>query len=199
MAATVEAPEKMVGKAIKRREDPRLITGRGNFLDDVQLPVWPTRRSCARRMAHARHRAIDTSRAAAMPGVIGVFTGEDFMDLNPLPCAWQAAGVDNNVTTPRVLAVGEVHQVGDPVAVVVAEDPRHRGRRARGDRRRLRELAGGRRRRRRRRWTGAPQLHENAPNNIVMTWTCGKDADDGRAALAASPRCGSARASSTSG
>ena len=71
-------------------------------------------------VAHARIRGIDTSRARTMPGVIDVFTGEDLAEVNPLPCAWQAAGVDNNVATPRLLALGEVRQVGDPVAVVVA-------------------------------------------------------------------------------
>ena len=77
---------------------------------------------CAPPTAMPEFDRIDTSAAARLPGVIGVFTGEDFMDVNPLPCAWQAGGVQNNVNTPRVLAVGEVHQVGDPVAVVVAED-----------------------------------------------------------------------------
>ena len=71
--------------------------------------------------AHAKILSIDTIRAKSMPGVVGVFTGDDFMDVNPLPAAWQAAKVQNNVNTPRVLQVGEVHQVGDGIAVVVAE------------------------------------------------------------------------------
>ena len=57
-----------------------------------------------------------------MPGVVAAYTGDDFMDLNPLPAAWQAGGVKNNAVTPRVLAVNEVHLAGDPVAVVVAEN-----------------------------------------------------------------------------
>ncbi|MFL6196679.1 MAG: xanthine dehydrogenase family protein molybdopterin-binding subunit, partial [Thermoanaerobaculia bacterium] len=121
MVATAEAPQKMVGQAIKRREDPRLITGAGNYLDDVKLPGLTYAALVRSPHAHAKVERIDTARAKGMPGVLGVFTGDDFMDLNPLPAAWQAAGVKNNAVTPRVLAVNEVHQVGDPVAVVVAE------------------------------------------------------------------------------
>src|SRR5215203_1274613 len=121
MVAAVESPEKMVGRPLKRREDPRLITGAGNFLDDVRLPGITYAALVRSPHAHAKFSSIDTSRAAAMPGVIAVFTGDDFMDVNPLPAAWQAAGVKNNAVTPRVLAVKEVHQTGDPVAVVVAE------------------------------------------------------------------------------
>ena len=122
MVASVDAPERMFGKAIKRREDPRLITGTAAFLDDIKLPGMSHAALLRSPHGHARIRSIDTSAAAAAPGIIGVFTGEDFSDLNPLPCAWQAGGVQNNVNTPRVLAIGEVHQVGDPIAVVVAED-----------------------------------------------------------------------------
>ena len=121
VAAAVDTPEKMVGRPIKRREDPRLITGAGNYLDDVRLPGMTYAALVRSPHAHARIVSVDTSAAATMPGVIGVFTGDDFMDVNPLPAAWQAAGVKNNAVTPRVIAVNEVHQTGDPVAVVVAE------------------------------------------------------------------------------
>src|SRR3954447_9296262 len=119
MVATTEAPERLVGKALKRREDPRLITGAGSFLDDVKLPGMLHAAIVRSPHAHARINGIDTSAAAQMPGVLGVFTGADFTDVNPLPAAWQAAGVKNNAVTPRVLCIDEVHQTGDPVAVVV--------------------------------------------------------------------------------
>src|ERR671916_128802 len=86
MATTIEAPEKLVGKSIRRREDPKLMTGSGNFLDDIRLPGLSYAAVLRSPVAHAR---------------IG--------------------GVDTNVATPRLLALGEVRQVGDPVAVVVAE------------------------------------------------------------------------------
>src|SRR5918998_223868 len=107
MAATIEAPEKLVGKPIRRREDPKLMTGSGNFLDDIRLPGMSYAAVLRSPVAHARIRGIDTSSAKTMPGVIGVFTGEDLAEVNPLPCAWQAAGVDNNVATPRLLALAE--------------------------------------------------------------------------------------------
>lgn len=185
MVSAVDAPESIVGKPIKRREDPRLISGTANFLDDVRLPGMTHAALVRSPHAHARIKAIDTATAKAMPGVIDVFIGEDFADINPLPAAWQAGGVKNNAVTPRVLAIGEVHQVGDPVAVVVAETP-HQARDAADavaveweplpvvvDAKKAAE-------------PGAPQLHEEAPNNIVLEWTCGKEAAEVDAALASS-------------
>jgi len=182
---TAEAmPTKMVGQAIKRREDPRLITGQGTFLDDIKLPGMT--HACVLRSpyAHAKIKSIDTSKAKAHPGVVAVFTGEDMLDLNPLPCAWQAGRVKNNVNTPRVLAVGEVHFAGDPVALVIAED-RYIARDACDlieveyeplpvvvDAKKATE-------------PGAPQLHENAPNNIVMEWEAGDKAKADTAIAAA--------------
>jgi carbon-monoxide dehydrogenase large subunit len=182
---TAEAmPTKLVGQAIKRREDPRLITGQGTFLDDIKLPGMT--HACVLRSpyAHAKIKSIDTSKAKAHPGVVAVFTGEDMLDLNPLPCAWQAGRVKNNVNTPRVLAVGEVHFAGDPVALVIAED-RYIARDACDlieveyeplpvvvDAKKATE-------------PGAPQLHENAPNNIVMEWEAGDKAKADTAIAAA--------------
>jgi carbon-monoxide dehydrogenase large subunit len=175
---------KLVGQAIKRREDPRLITGQGTFLDDIKLPGMT--HACVLRSpyAHAKIKSIDTSKAKAHPGVVAVFTGEDMLDLNPLPCAWQAGRVKNNVNTPRVLAVGEVHFAGDPVALVIAED-RYIARDACDlieveyeplpvvvDAKKATE-------------PGAPQLHENAPNNIVMEWEAGDKAKADAAIAAA--------------
>lgn len=185
MVATVDSPEKMVGKALKRREDPRLITGAGSFLDDVKLPGMSHAALVRSPHAHAKIVSIDTTAAKAMPGVIAVFTGDDFADVNPLPAAWQAGGVKNNPVTPRVLAVKEVHQVGDPVAVVVAENMYQATDAAEAvivewdvlpavvNAKKATEA-------------GAPQLHEEAPNNVVLEWTCGKDADTVDAAIAGS-------------
>ncbi|HEX5500961.1 MAG TPA: xanthine dehydrogenase family protein molybdopterin-binding subunit, partial [Thermomicrobiales bacterium] len=126
--------------------------------------------------AHARIRGIDVSRARAMPGVLGVFTGEDVKDdINPLPCAWQAGKVQNNVNTPRALAIDKVMQVGDPVAVVVAES-RYQAQDALDaidvDYEELPVVVDAKKATE----PGAPQLHDNAPNNVVMEWSCGKDA-----------------------
>ena len=164
--------ERMIGRAIKRREDPKLITGQGQFVDDVKLPGMLHAFVVRSPYAHAKIVSIDTSAALAVPGVVAVFTGEDMTDINPLPCAWQAGRVTNNVNTPRALAVGKVLHVGDGVALVVAED-RYIARDAADlveveydplpvvvDARKATE-------------EGAPQLHENAPRNVVMEWECG--------------------------
>jgi carbon-monoxide dehydrogenase large subunit len=183
MAATIEAPEKLVGKPIRRREDPKLMTGGGNFLDDIRLPGMAYAAILRSPVAHARITSIDTSRARSMPGVVGVFTGEDLADVNPLPCAWQAAGVDNNVATPRLLALGEVRQVGDPVAVVVAESVYQANDAVEAidvDFEEFGIVVDSREAVK----DGAPQLHENAPNNIVMHWTCGTDVETVDKALA---------------
>ena len=121
MVATVDASTKLVGQPIKRREDPRLITGAASFFDDIALTGMSHAAVLRSRYGHARINAIDVSAAEAMPGVIGVFTGKDMGDLNPLPCAWRAGNVSNNVNTPRVLAIDEVHFSGDAVAESLAQ------------------------------------------------------------------------------
>ncbi len=186
MSATLDAPRKLVGQPLKRREDPRLITGAAGFLDDVKLPEMTHAAILRSPVGHARIRSIDASRALAMPGVIAIYTGQDFLDLNPLPCAWQAGKVQNNVNTPRVLAVDEVHHVGEPVAVVIAETPYQAADALEAigvDYEELPVVVDAKKATE----DGAPQLHENAPNNVVLQWTCGKDAAEVDAALAAAP------------
>ena len=174
MTAT-ETRERIVGRSIKRREDPKLITGKGNYLDDIKLPGMLHVALVRSPYAHANIVSIDASKALAMPGVVAVFTGADMMDINPMPAAWQAGGVKNNAVTPRALAVGKVTLVGDPVAMVIAED-RYTARDAVDavdveyepldavvDARKAVE-------------PGAPQLHAGAPNNVVFEWECGNQA-----------------------
>src|SRR5438067_12573040 len=93
---TTEAPTtQLVGQPIKRVEDPRLITGAAKYLDDLKLPRMAHVAILRSPYAHARIGSIRTEAAAASPGVIAVFTGKDLEHLNPLPCAWQAAGTEN--------------------------------------------------------------------------------------------------------
>ncbi len=174
--ATMEAPTKMFGQALKRREDPRLITGKGNYVDDITLPGMLHAAVLRSPYGHARINSIDTAAARALPGVVAVITGEEIAaEQNPLPCAWAAGGVQNNVNTPRALAVGVARFTGEGVAMVIAESPY-----IAYDALDLidvdyepldvvvdAEAATA---------AGAPQLHENAPNNVVMRWTCGDEA-----------------------
>src|SRR5881396_4432595 len=85
--ATV-AEERLFGKSIKRREDPRFITGRGQYVDDVKLPGMTYAAFVRSPHAHARIRRIDTSGALKHPGVVAVFTGKDMAGVNSLPCGW---------------------------------------------------------------------------------------------------------------
>ncbi len=174
----------VIGQSIKRVEDPRLITGEAKYTDDLTLPGLTYAAFLRSPFAHANIKGINTDKAKALPGVVGVFTGKDFMDLNAMPCAWQASGAQNNINTPRAIEPDRVTHTGMPVAVVVAED-----RYIAEDALALIEVD----------WeplpvvtdskkaieAGAPQLHANAPNNIVLDWHCG-DADGTAAALNAS-------------
>ncbi|HEX3266943.1 MAG TPA: molybdopterin cofactor-binding domain-containing protein [Gaiellaceae bacterium] len=171
---TTEAPPKLFGEPVRRVEDARLITGSAKYLDDLKLPGMAHVAILRSPYAHARITSIDTAKAAAHPGVIAVFTGEDFEHLPALPCAWQAGGVENFVNTPRALEIDRVTFTGAGVAAVVAESKY-----AAEDALELIEVG----------WEpldvlvdaeqaaaeGALQLHENAPGNIVMDWTCGDE------------------------
>jgi carbon-monoxide dehydrogenase large subunit len=111
-----------VGQAIRRKEDPPLITGRGRYVDDIQLPGTLYATIVRSPEAHARIVSIDTSAAASREGIVGVYTGEDMGDLlAPLPMAWVPPGVEVKTPEHWPLARGKVCHVGDPVAVVVGE------------------------------------------------------------------------------
>src|ERR671938_264747 len=165
----------ILGARLKRVEDPRMITGAAKYLDDLKLPGLAYVTVLRSPYAHARINGIDTSKAAAHPGVIGVYTGKEFEHLSPLPCAWQAGGAENFVATPRPLEIDRVTFTGAGVAAVVAET-----RTAAEDALALIEVD----------WEplevvvdpeqaveeGAPQLHEAAARNVVMDWECGDSA-----------------------
>ncbi|HXF61430.1 MAG TPA: xanthine dehydrogenase family protein molybdopterin-binding subunit [Caldilineaceae bacterium] len=171
-----------IGKAIKRVEDPRLITGEAKYLNDIQLPGMLHAAILRSPHAHARIRGINTERAEQAPGVVAVFTGKDFEHLPPLPLCWQAAAgrIPNYANLPRVLEIDRVTFTGAGVAVVVAEN-----RYAAADALDLIEVdyeplpavidaeAATK--------PGAPQIHENAANNIVFDWQIGDEEATNRA------------------
>ncbi|HLO29280.1 MAG TPA: xanthine dehydrogenase family protein molybdopterin-binding subunit [Anaerolineales bacterium] len=177
---------KMIGAPIKRKEDPRLITGEAKYLDDVQLTGMVYAAILRSPYAHAKIKRINTKKAEQQPGVVAVFTGQDFKDLPALPCAWQAeAGrIKNNLNTPRVLEIERVTHTGAGVAVVIADD-RYAAEDALGlievDYEPLPVVVDAEKATQ----PGAPQLHENAPNNICFDWAIG-DKDGTESALASS-------------
>jgi len=123
--STVDAPPAAngyVGRSMRRKEDPRLITGQATYIDDIVLPGTLHVVLVRSPEAHARIVSIDASAALAREGVHAVLTGEDLDLQAPLPMAWVPPGVQVNTPEHWPLARGEVNHVGDPVAAVFAEE-----------------------------------------------------------------------------
>ena len=113
------ATARLMGSSIKRREDPRFITGKGNYTDDLKLPGMTYAAFVRSEHANARIRGIDTARARAHPGVVAIFTGKDMTGVNSLPCGWLLPEL--KVPQHPPLATEAARCVGDPVAIVIAE------------------------------------------------------------------------------
>ena len=169
---------RIFGSGIRRREDPRLITGQASYTDDIKLAGTVHAAILRSPHAHARVRSIDTSAAAEAPGVVAVYTAADTEGvLNPIPCAWLVPDSDIKAVAYPAIAKDVVRYVGDAVAVVVAED-RYQAEDALelikidydplpvvvNPEAALQE--------------GAPQLHDDAPNNQAFHWVAaGGDTD----------------------
>src|SRR6266478_567937 len=123
------ATAKLMGASVKRREDPRFITGKGNYTDDLKLPGMTYAAFVRSPHSHAGIRKIDTSKALKHPGVVAVFTGKDMTGVNSLPCGWDLnkgknipGVVQDLVMVPHMPLTSDVaRHVGDPVAVVIAD------------------------------------------------------------------------------
>ena len=119
-----------VGKSVPRREDARLLAGKGQYVADLELPGMLHAAFVRSPVAHARIRSVDASRAAAAPGVVRVVGGAELQQALPpvrdnqlpLPGKWKAA-VAHRILNPRqpLLAIDKARHVGEAVAVVVAE------------------------------------------------------------------------------
>jgi carbon-monoxide dehydrogenase large subunit len=171
MSATTTAPARVFGSGIRRREDPRLLTGTARYTADLTLPGMAHAAILRSPHGHARIRGVDTSRAKGAPGVVAVFTGADIDGtLQPIPCAWLLPNAELKTAPYRVIAADVVRYVGDAVAVVVAEseyqaydaleliDVDYESLPAVVD---PQKAAAA----------GAPQLHGGAPNNVAFHWT----------------------------
>jgi carbon-monoxide dehydrogenase large subunit len=114
--------ERVLGQPLRRKEDEHLITGQTNWTDNIQLPGMLHVAFLRSPIAHAKLTRIDASPALQRPGVLAAFTARDFgEEQGSLPCAWP---VTEDMVHPNhpPLAVGEVRFVGEPIAVVVADD-----------------------------------------------------------------------------
>ena len=109
---------KLVGQRVKRREDPRLIQGRGTYVDDVKIVGMQHMAFKRSDIAHGRIQSIDVSAAQAMEGVEAVFTGKQIAEfVAPMPIGTPFPSPDH-----RALATDVVRYAGEPVALVVASD-----------------------------------------------------------------------------
>jgi len=111
-------PGSILGHAVRRREDPRLITGSGRFVDDIHADRCLHGAFVRSTLAHATIHSVDVAAAAAAPGVVAVLTAADL----GLPARVGFPMVPEVFARPP-LADGRVRFVGEPVALVVAESP----------------------------------------------------------------------------
>jgi carbon-monoxide dehydrogenase large subunit len=116
-AETAKAGRRWLGKSVNRVEDPRFLRGEGRYVDDIKLPGMAHAAILRSPHAHARIVSIDTTKAAALPGVLAVVTGKDVSErAAPLPSFGAGPIVQDLIATEKVRHYGEA------VAAVVAED-----------------------------------------------------------------------------
>jgi len=114
-----------VGTSVRRKEDPRILTGQGRYIDDVVLPGMVHAAFVRSVVPHGRLHGIDVSAARALPGVLAVYTGEDIKARTNAVQPGSIIGVNMmpGMKTPsfHALATDKVRFIGDPMALVVAE------------------------------------------------------------------------------
>ena len=116
------APPKFVGRSVPRLEDRPLLTGQGRFAADISFPGQWTMRVVRSPVAHGKIKLIDASAALKLPGVHAVWTHQDVAHIPPIP--FRLTGLKQlEPYRQLVLANGVVRYVGEPVAVVFADDP----------------------------------------------------------------------------
>ena len=169
---------RIFGSGIRRREDPRLITGQATYTDDINLSGTVHAAILRSPHAHARINSVDTSAAAAAPGVLAVYTGADTEGvLNPIPCAWIIPESDVKQVPYQAMASSVVRYVGEAVAVVVADD-RYQAEDALELINVDYEILPATVNPEAAMQAGAPQLHDDAPNNQAFHWVAaGGDTD----------------------
>ncbi len=171
----------LIGARVTRKEDYRFLTGAGQYTDDISFLNQTYAVFVRSPHAHALVKAIRSNKASEMPGVVGIFTGEDLAaaKVGGLPCGWLITGVDGQPMKEPAhpcLAQGKVRHVGDQVAVVIAESlsaARDAAELVEVDYEVLPAVADAARARA----PGAPVLHELAPDNTCYVWAIGGKAD----------------------
>jgi carbon-monoxide dehydrogenase large subunit len=169
-----------IGDAVKRKEDKRFTTGKGKYTDDVRNDNQAYAAFVRSPYAHARVMGIDGSAALAMDGVIDVLNGAQLTGdgIGNIICGWAVASKDGspmNMGAWSALATEKVRYVGDAVAVVIAETQalaRIAAEKVEVSYEQLSvaaSIAAARA-------DDAPEIHENAPGNLIYDWEIGDEA-----------------------
>src|SRR4029078_5661024 len=169
-----------IGASVVRKEDRRFITGKGRYVDDIKLLGMTHAHFVRSPHAHAKIKSVDTSEAMKMPGVVGVLTGQQIVDdkIGNLICGWAITSKDGTgmkMGAWPAMAPETVRFVGQAVAVVIAETKNQARDAAEAVVVNYEELpavpdvkAAIK--------SGAPQLHPEAPGNVVYDWHLGDEA-----------------------
>ena len=175
-----------IGKSVKRVEDKRFTTGKGRYTDDIVLPNMTFAYILRSPYAHAKINGIDKAAAAALPGVVAIFTGEDLAEINGVPCGWQVNFKNGDtMKEPKhpMLVTDRALHVGDNVAIVIAES-REIARDAADlidvdyeEEDAVTDPSEALR-------DDAPQVHPDAPGNLCFDWELGSPKDEVATAIA---------------
>ncbi|MCM2396280.1 xanthine dehydrogenase family protein molybdopterin-binding subunit [Rhizobium sp. S95] len=178
-----------IGARVARKEDKRFLTGKGRYTDDMVVPGMKYAYFVRSPYAHARVRNVDASAAKAMPGVIDVLDGKQLLadGIGNLICGWMIHSKDGSpmkMGAWRPLAHDTVRYVGDAVAVVVADstaEARDAAEAVVVDYEELPVVTEATEALK----SGAPQLHPEAPGNLIFDWEIGDSAATDRAIASA--------------
>src|ERR1700747_1998343 len=168
-----------IGASVVRKEDRRFITGKGRYVDDIKLVGMTFAHFVRSPHAHARVKSIDTSEAMKMPGVIAVLNGQQIIEdkVGNLICGWAITSKDGSpmeMGAWPAMAPGTVRFVGQPVAVVIAETNTQARDAAKAvvvnydELPAIPDIKAAIK-------SDAPQLHPEAPGNVVYDWHLGDE------------------------
>src|SRR3954464_11557858 len=169
-----------IGARVVRKEDKRFITGKGRYVDDIRLHGMTYAAFVRSPHAHAKVKGIDANAAKGMPGVVDVLTGQQIVDdkIGNLICGWMIHSKDGaamKMGAWPAMAPDTVRFVGQAVAVVIAETKNQAKDAAEAvvvNYEELPAVADVRSAIK----AGAPQLHPEAPGNVVYDWHLGDEA-----------------------
>lgn len=180
MPDTVDMPLNFgIGQPVTRTEDPRHLTGGGEYTDDSNVDGQVYARFVRSQVAHGTLTAVDISAAAAMPGVLAIYTGADLRadDIGNIPSGLPLKSRDGSpyIVPPRTgLATDRVRHVGEPIAIVVAEtavQAQDAAEAVIADIDMLPVVTDSEEAVK----DGAPQLHDTVPNNVCLDFFVGDD------------------------